>query len=213
MGNRISIGAAYKDQDLDGSTIINATLSTVTIDASIIGGTTAAAGTFTTLNATTPSIGGVALDATAAELNRVADSSTRVVATTATAITVSATVHGSKVVLVNATAACAISLPAASASGEIYTFVIGVAATATAHTVLANGTDVIKGVTVFSSSATGEVTGFSASDTTDTITINGTTQGGAVGDKIVLIDIKANKWQVSMIMAATGTVATPFSGS
>ena len=203
MSDSISIGAAYRDQKIVGGSV----------DDSPIGATTPSTAVFTTLNVTTPSIGGTAVLATAAELNRVADSSTRVVATTATAITVSATVHGSKVVVVNATSACAISLPAAAATGEIYTFVLGVAATATAHTIAANGTDIIQGVTIFSSSATGEVSGFGTTATDDKITINGTTQGGEIGDKIVLIDIAANTWQVTMNMQATGTVATPFSAT
>lgn len=213
MGDKISIGVAYRDQDLTDSTITTSTISGGTIDNAVIGGTTAAAGTFSTLDATTPSIGGVALAATAAELNRVADSSTRIVATTATAITVSATVHGSKVVIVNASSAAAISLPVASATGEIYTFVLGVAATATAHVISANGTDIVQGVSLFSSSATGEVTGFATSASSDKITINGTTQGGMIGDKIILIDIAANTWQVTMNMQASGTVATPFAAT
>lgn len=213
MGNSISIGAAYKDQDLDGSTIINSTLSTATINASTIGGTTAGVGTFTTLTMTTPVIGSDTVLATGAELNRVADSSTRIVATTSTAITVSATVHGSKVVVVNASSAAAINLPVAAATGEIYTFVLGVAATGTPHIIAANGTDIVQGVSIFSSSATGEVSGFATSATSDKITINGTTQGGMIGDKIVLIDIAANTWQVTMNMQASGTVATPFAAT
>lgn len=213
MGNKISIGTAYKDQDLTDSTITTPTISGGTIDNTVIGGTTPAAGTFSTLGVTTPSIGGTAILATAAELNRVADSSTRVVATTATTITVSATVHGSKVVIVNASSAAAINLPVAAATGEIYTFVLGVAATATPHIIAANGTDIIQGVTLFSSTATGEVSGFATSATSDKITINGTTQGGMIGDKIVLIDIAANTWQVTMNMQASGTVATPFAAT
>lgn len=46
MGNKISIGCAFKDQDLDGSTITGST-----IDSSAVGSTTAAAGAFTTLTA------------------------------------------------------------------------------------------------------------------------------------------------------------------
>jgi hypothetical protein len=213
MGNKISIGCAFKDQDLTDSTLTTCTITGGTINNATVGATTAAAGTFTTLTMTSPVIGSDTVLATGAEINRVADSSTRVVATTATTITVSATVHGSKVVVVNASSAAAINLPVASATGEIYTFVIGVAATATAHVIAANGTDIIQGVSLFSSSATGEVSGFATSASSDKITINGTTQGGMVGDKIVLIDIAANTWQVTMNMQASGTVATPFSAT
>lgn len=171
-------------------------------------GGTAVTATAAELNA---SVSG--LLATTAEINRVADSSTRMIATTATTITVSATVHGSKVVLVNASSAAAINLPVASGSGEIYTFVIGVDATATGHVLAANGTDVLTGVSVLATTATGEVTGFATSATSDKATFNGTTTGGAKGDKIVCIDVSANTFQISIIGRATGTVATPFSAT
>jgi len=173
-------------------------------DLAIVSGLTATAAELNTM---------AGILATTAEINRVADSSTRVVASTATTITVSATAHGSKVVLVNATAAAAINLPVASGTGEIYTFIIGVDATATAHVIAANGTDVITGVSVLATTATGEVTGFATSATSDKITLNGTTQGGAKGDKIVCIDVAPNIFQVSIIGRATGTVATPFAAT
>lgn len=58
MGGR-ALGVSMSHADIDGGAI----------DGCVIGGTTPAAGTFTTLNATTPSIGGTAVTATAAELN------------------------------------------------------------------------------------------------------------------------------------------------
>lgn len=42
MGNKISIGAAYKDQDLDGSTITNATITASTITGSTLAGASVA---------------------------------------------------------------------------------------------------------------------------------------------------------------------------
>ena len=152
--------------------------------------------------------------ATVDELNRVADSSTRIVDTTATTLTVTAAAHGSKVVTISSTAAIAVTLPAATGSGEVYTFVVAVDATATAHTIkVADTTDAMTGVSVLATTATGEVTGFATTATDDTITLNGTTKGGTKGDKITLIDVATNLYQVSIIGRATGTVVTPFSAS
>ena len=164
------------------------------------------------LDVVTLSINGTEVTATAAELNRAADVSTRIVATTVTELSVTAVAHGSKVVLVNSTGALAVTMPAATGSGEKFTFVIGVDATATAHTiVVANTADAFTGVSVLATTATGEVTGFATTATDDTITLNGTTQGGAKGDRIEIIDVATAIFQVSIVGRATGSVATPFS--
>ncbi|OIR02619.1 hypothetical protein GALL_153330 [mine drainage metagenome] len=154
------------------------------------------------------------LTATAAMINRATDVASRIVATTATALTVTAASHGSKVILVNSTAPLAVTLAAATGSGEKYTFVVGVAATATAHTIkVANTADALSGVSVLATTDTAQVTGFATTATDDTITLNGTTQGGAKGDRIEIVDVATGLFQVSIVGRATGTVATPFSAS
>ena len=164
------------------------------------------------LDVVTLSINGTEVTATAAELNRAADTSARIVATTATVLALTAAAHGSKVVLVNSTSSIAITLPAATGSGEKYTLVIGVDATATAHSVVvANTADAMTGVSVLATTATGEVTGFATTATDDTISLNGTTKGGAKGDRIEIIDVATAIFQVSIVGRATGTVVTPFS--
>ena len=58
------------------------------------------------------------------------------------------------------------------------------------------------------------VVGFEADGTDDTITLDGTTTGGAaIGDYIELMDIAANQYVVRGNLTATGTEATPFSAS
>jgi hypothetical protein len=160
-------------------------------------------------------LGSVAVSATAAELDAVADVSARIVDTTATTLAVTATQHGGKIVRISSAAAIAVTLPAAAGTGNVYTFVLNVAATATAHTikVATASTDIISGCTIIAQTDTAQVNGFLTTATDDTITINGTTQGGAKGAKIVLIDIAANTWQCSMQSGASGTVATPFSAT
>ena len=52
--------------------------------------------------------------------------------------------------------------------------------------------------------------GYKTTSTDNTISCNGTTQGGVVGDKVVLIDIKTSLWSVDMKTRPTGSYATPF---
>jgi hypothetical protein len=155
------------------------------------------------------------LGATGAEIDKAVDVSARIVNTTATTLAVTATEHGGRIVKISSAAPIAVTLPAAAGTGEIYTFIVNVAATATASTikVATASTDIISGCTIIAQTDTAQVNGFISTATDDTITINGTTQGGAKGAKIVLVDIAANTWQCSMQSSASGTVATPFSAS
>lgn len=152
--------------------------------------------------------------ATAAEINAACDVSTRIVNTTATTLTITAATHSGKVVTVNSAAPIAITLPAASGSGNEYSFVIGTAATATAHTIkVANTTDIMAGVSVIAQTDTAQVNGFLTTATDDTISLNGTTKGGLKGDEVFIRDIASGVFQVRVVSGASGTVVTPFSAS
>ena len=154
--------------------------------------------------------------ATAAEITRAADVSGRVVAVgvSATVYAITATVNGGRVLLVNSTVPCAITLPAATGTFEKYEIRLSVAATATGHTIkVANTADAMAGVSIIAQTDTAQVNGFLTTATDDTITLNGTTKGGLPGDKIEIIDIASAKFQVTVVGGASGTVVTPFSAS
>lgn len=154
------------------------------------------------------------ITATAAEINAAADVSARVVNTTATTLAVTAASHSGKIVKVSSTAPIAVTLPASTGGGDIYTFVLGVAATATPHTIkVANTTDKLAGVSLIAQTDTAQVNGFLTTATDDTITLDGTTKGGLVGDEIVIKDIAAGTFSVRIAGGASGTVATPFSAT
>lgn len=69
-GTKLNTNLDSIDDLLDGTTpVTGIDINSGTIDNAVIGNTTAAAGTFTTANATTLQIGGVAITSTAAELN------------------------------------------------------------------------------------------------------------------------------------------------
>lgn len=156
---------------------------------------------------------GQAVLATAAEINRAADASTRIVNVTASTLTVTEAAHDSKVVTINAAAGCAVTLPAATGSGAKLHFVIGTAITSNTTTVKVVGDDTMTGVALLGQDAADTAVLFEAGATADTITFNGSTTGGLKGDSVELIDIAADLWWVRVVGAATGTEATPFSAT
>jgi hypothetical protein len=134
--------------------------------------------------------------------------------TTATTLSITQALHGNRVVTVSSAAPIAVTLPAAAGTGISYRFMVCVAATATQHTIkVANTVDVMQGIVVALTTSSANVIGYGCSATSNTITLNGTTTGGVVGDWWELVDIKSGLWQVQGYSSPTGTTATPFSHS
>ena len=111
-----------------------------------------------------------------------------------------------------------LTLPAATGSGNIYKFIVSVVNTSNYVIKVANATDTIDGQVIVQNDTTeggtASVIGWKADGTDDTITLNGTTTGGAsIGDYVELIDIAANQYTVSGMLQASGTEATPFSAT
>lgn len=105
------------------------------------------------------------------------------------------------------------TLPAATGSGDRYTFVVGAVNTSN-HVINAstNG-GVFEGNIITNS--TGDTPDLGQpwpAGGNDVITLNGTTTGGQdVGDIIELIDMGEDVWQVSGVTTTSGAEATPFS--
>lgn len=159
------------------------------------------------------SIGGTALAATAAEINRVADASTRIVNVTAATLTVTEALHDSKVVTLNAAAGVAVTLPAATGSGTKLQFILGTTITSVGTTIKVVGNDTMTGSALLAQDAADTAVMFETAADSDTITLNGSTTGGIKGDSIELTDIAADLWWVRMVGSATGIEATPFSAT
>ena len=118
------------------------------------------------------------------------------------------------VLTVNAAAGLTLTLPAAAGTGDTYTIVIGT--TVTLNSVLvkvANASDTMRGVAVVAQDAGDTVVAFEAGATADTITMNGSTLGGLLGDRIILTDVATNLWSVNIVSAGTGVESTPFSAT
>lgn len=134
--------------------------------------------------------------------------------TTATTLTITAAAHANRTVTISSAAPIAITLPQATGTGNKYRFVVAVAATGTASTIkVANATDVMMGYAFAVTTTSDNAEGFKTSATSDTISLNGTTLGGVVGDIYEIEDVVSGKFSVKCFTAPTGTEATPFSAT
>lgn len=152
--------------------------------------------------------------ATSAEINRCCDVSTRTVPlAVSTAITEAD--HSSRtIVMGGAGSARTFTLPASSV-GLKFRFVVGAVNTSNYLIKSVTGADVFRGTILGASttdSANEAARTWPSGSTDDTITLNGTTTGGAkIGDYIDIECIAANAWHVSGFVTQSGVEATPFS--
>ena len=149
---------------------------------------------------------------TGADLREFAGSG-RVNATAAT-LTVTNATHAGRIVTLNRAAGIAVTLPVATGTGARFTFFVGTTITSNTTTIKvpdANGT--MRGNAIVLQDGGDTMVGFEAGSTADTITLNGTTTGGLLGDIIELVDVGTDLWMVRCTLAATGTEATPFSAT
>ena len=158
-------------------------------------------------------IGGVTVDATALELNRAADVSSRIVNATAATLTVTEALHDGRVITLNRAAGVAVTLPAATGGGTKLHIINGTTDTSNTSTIKVVGNDTMTGSALVAQDAADTAVMFETAVDSDTITWNGTTTGGIKGDSVELIDIATDLWWVRVVGSATGTEATPFSAT
>ena len=135
---------------------------------------------------------------------------------TATTLTVTAATHAGKVIMLNRAAGIAVTLPAASGTGNIYTFYVETTFTGAATIKAASASDSMSGTATLFADGGDTVVGFGAvSGTDDTIDMLGTANstGGIAGQSIVITDVASGKFQVVLTSDAGGTEATPFSAT
>jgi hypothetical protein len=114
--------------------------------------------------------------------------------------------------IVNKADGAAIVLPAAAVGYRI-TILIGTLITSNTTTITAASGDLLKGYAFLEATdAANNKTMFNPDGSDDLIiTLNGSTKGGLVGDRIELVGISATEWRVRATLSHTGTAATPFS--
>lgn len=148
----------------------------------------------------------------AAALARVIDPATRIVTANVSAVVTAANQESRINLMSGAGAARTFTLPFAVGSGNVFRFYVGEVNTSGYFIKSGRGADIMRGqILQTNSGSAGATRGWYPGATDDTITLNGTTIGGAsVGDWVELIDVAVNTWLVNGLVTATGTVATPF---
>ena len=108
-----------------------------------------------------------------------------------------------------------LTLPDATGSGTTYKFIVTVANTSNYVIKVPDANNTIDGVITMLDMDGTAVTGYPTVAASDTITLNGGTTGGQIGDYLELVDIATDKWHVrgTMRVGAGTNPATPFSAT
>lgn len=119
--------------------------------------------------------------------------------------------HPEQVFLLDRAAGSTVTLPKAEGTGFRYTFRVGETVTSNSYKIQVSSVDdVFAGVIIGAADVGDTAVGWETAADSDTITLNGTTRGGYVGDVIELIDMKNGVWGVSGVIKQTGTEISPF---
>ncbi len=144
-----------------------------------------------------------------------------VVAVTGSSVALTNPLHAGRVVQLSNLAGCAVTLPAATGSGDVYQVMRVTAATSVGDSfAVANNADYMRGVVHVVAKDDGLLSQFGTLNTgtvateSDTATWNFTTTGICdIGDYIEFVDIAAHVWSVFGFYTVNGAEATPFSAA
>lgn len=144
------------------------------------------------------------------------------VSVTGSSVTLTQALHANRVTLLNRAAGIAVTLPAATGSGDRYEIIVGTTFTGAATIAVVDGTDFmigtasmgIDGGTFVPHQYPTANTGTLATES-DTISLFGAanSQGGFKGECVVLKDVALDTWYVDIRSDAGGTEANPFSAA
>ena len=147
---------------------------------------------------------------------RDAATASRMVDLNATSLTITAATHDSRIVTLSHTAATStVTLPDATGSGARYTFIVKAVNTNSHIIKVPDASNVMKGsVNILDNDAAAQ-TAYAASGTDDTLTLNGTTTGGQIGDWVEFVDLGTDTWAVrgSLVVPAGSNPADCFSAT
>jgi hypothetical protein len=140
------------------------------------------------------------------------------------AVTVVAADHANTPLVLNRDAGVTVTLPAATGTGNRYSFYVGTSLSNASYIVkVANATDVISGVALGSDDETplsGTPTAIDmwyagANDDTFTMTHSAASfpKGGQKGNYLEVVDIAEGLFHVNAVLSQTGTEVTPFSAT
>lgn len=147
---------------------------------------------------------------TQSEIDAICKVSNRLVNCTASTLTVTAALHAGHIVTLNRAAGIAVTLPAATGTGNKYELLINTLITSNTTTITTGAGDFLSGLVLAARQSSGLVTAYMLNGSSNHIlTFNGSTQGGVVGDKISLVDVATNLWQCQVVMQTVGASASP----
>lgn len=121
--------------------------------------------------------------------------------------------HAGTVIKLNRAAGSTLTLPSAIGSGRSFTIFVETSASGGSYVVQVTTTDTMAGTAILGQDSADTAVLFETAADSDTITMNGTTKGGILGDQINLVDVSTGRWMVRMIGSATGSEASPFSAA
>lgn len=159
---------------------------------------------------------GTALSATVAEINRAADTSTRVVDVTTATLSVTEALHDGKVLVLDRAAGIAVTLPT-PAAGMRFEFLVKTTFTGAASIKSVAGTHIMIGHALMGNDTDNTTVLWQsvAASTNDTIDLFGTANstGGIAGQRIVITGLSSTVWHVEITGDAAGIEATPFANT
>jgi hypothetical protein len=131
---------------------------------------------------------------------------------------VTVTEHAGRTLLlgeVGGNALVTLTLPVATGSGATYKFIVSVTNTSNYVIAVPDANNTIDGVMLYLDEDGTAVTAFPTVAASDTITLNGTTTGGVLGDYLEIVDIAADQYHVRGVMRvpAGSNPVTPFSAA
>jgi hypothetical protein len=141
------------------------------------------------------------------------------VAATAATLAVTALLHAGRTIKGDKADGIVFTLPLATGTGNKYKFYVGTTITSNGFIVkVGDATDTMTGGLAFGVDDDGEgATGYTwmAESGDDTITLNGTSTGGKIGDIIEVEDVATNVWAINQctITQSGGSEATPFTAT
>ena len=135
------------------------------------------------------------------------------VSATGSTLTCTSESHAGRTVVLDRAAGIAVTLPAATGTGNMYRFFVTTTITSNSTTIKVVGDDTMAGVAIVANDGGASASIFETAATSDTITFNGTTTGGIKGATVELQDVASDLWSVQVVGAASGTEATPFSAT
>lgn len=147
---------------------------------------------------------------------RNAATSARLVNLAATTLSITQALHDGRIVKLSHTgAASTCTLPDATGSGMKVTFIVGAVNTSNHIITVPDASNVLKGsVNILDVDGTAQ-TAYPATGTDDTLTLNGTTTGGQIGDWVEVVDIAADTWAIrgQLTVPAGSNIADCFSAT